>query len=76
MPDDNVYNGDIGLISRIVLKPNKDQDVNFIQKVMLSKIFIANMSFFFCCENGIFNVKSIYLIMLINRSNFKAKIIE
>ena len=29
MPDDNVYNGDIGLISRIVLKPNKEVYVDF-----------------------------------------------
>ena len=29
MPDDNVYNGDIGLISRIVLKPNKEVYIDF-----------------------------------------------
>lgn len=29
MPDDNVYNGDIGIISRIVLKPNKEVYVDF-----------------------------------------------
>ena len=29
MPDDNVYNGDIGIISRIVLSPNKEIYIDF-----------------------------------------------
>lgn len=29
MPDDNVYNGDIGIISKIVLKPNKEIYIDF-----------------------------------------------